>query len=167
MDNNHCDYAGFSFTKQQLAAVLSTPEGRQLLTLLSRDGGSALSQAAQALKNGDAELAKSLVSPMLESSEAQALIAKINEQAGVNFPSNRPSAQCCRTRSRCRKSSRWRSLWAFLRPPRSKHLPRRPSRPFLIRLRQSRKLRRRTTGSRRLASFCKRRASSTAGRKIF
>ena len=44
MDNNHCDYAGFSFTKQQLAAVLSTPEGRQLLTLLSRDGGSALSQ---------------------------------------------------------------------------------------------------------------------------
>ena len=69
MDNNHCDYAGFSFTKQQLAAVLSTPEGRQLLTLLSRDGGSALSQAAQALKNGDAELAKSLVSPMLQSSE--------------------------------------------------------------------------------------------------
>ena len=61
MDNNHCDHAGFSFTKQQLAAVLSTPEGRQLLTLLSRDGGSALSQAAQALKNGDAELAKSLV----------------------------------------------------------------------------------------------------------
>ena len=81
MDNNHCDYAGFSFTKQQLAAVLSTPEGRQLLTLLSRDGGSALSHAAQALKNGDAELAKSLVSPMLQSSEAQALIAKINEQA--------------------------------------------------------------------------------------
>ena len=57
MDNNHWDHAGFSFTKQQLAAVLSTNEGRQLLTLLSRDGGSALSQAAQAL------------------------IAKINEQA--------------------------------------------------------------------------------------
>lgn len=81
MDNNHWDHAGFSFTKQQLAAVLSTNEGRQLLTLLSRDGGSALSQAAQALKNGDAELAKSLVSPMLQSSEAQALITKINEQA--------------------------------------------------------------------------------------
>ena len=81
MDNNHWDHAGFSFTKQQLAAVLSTNEGRQLLTLLGRDGGSALSQAAQALKNGDAELAKRLVSPMLQSSEAQALIAKINEQA--------------------------------------------------------------------------------------
>ena len=81
MDNNHCDYAGFSFTKQQLAAVLSTPEGRQLLTLLSRDGGSALSQAAQALKNGDTELAKSIVSPLMQSDEAQALIEKINERA--------------------------------------------------------------------------------------
>ena len=81
MDNNHCDYAGFSFTKQQLAAVLSTPEGRQLLTLLSRDGGSALSQAAQALRNGDAELAKSIVSPLMQSDEAQALIEKINERA--------------------------------------------------------------------------------------
>lgn len=81
MDNNHCDYAGFSFTKQQLAAVLSTSEGRQLLALLSRDGGTALSQAAQALKSGDAELAKSLVSPLLQNDEAQALLAKINEQA--------------------------------------------------------------------------------------
>ena len=81
MDNNHWDHTGFSFTKQQLAAVLSTNEGRQLLTLLSRDGGGALSQAAQALKNGDAELAKSLVSPLLQNDEAQALIAKINEQA--------------------------------------------------------------------------------------
>ena len=81
MDNNHWDHAGFSFTKQQLAAVLSTPEGRQLLTLLSRDGAGALSQAAQALKNGDAELAKSLVNPLLQNDEAQALIAKINEQA--------------------------------------------------------------------------------------
>ena len=81
MDNNHCDHAGFSFTKQQLAAVLSTPEGRQLLTLLSRDGGSALSQAAQALRNGDTELAKSIVSPLMQSGEAQALIEKINERA--------------------------------------------------------------------------------------
>ena len=38
MDNKYCDHSGFSFTKQQLAAVLSTNEGRQLLTLLSRDG---------------------------------------------------------------------------------------------------------------------------------
>ena len=81
MDNNHWDHAGFSFTKQQLAAVLSTNEGRQLLTLLSRDGGSALSQAAQALRNGDTELAKSIVSPLMQSDEAQALIGKINERA--------------------------------------------------------------------------------------
>ena len=81
MDNLYRENEGLPFTKQQLAAVLSSSEGKQLLSLLSRDGGAALSQAAQALKNGDTELAKSLVSPMLQSSEAQALIAKINEQA--------------------------------------------------------------------------------------
>ena len=81
MDNLYRENEGLPFTKQQLAAVLSSSEGKQLLSLLSRDGGSALSQAAQALKNGDTELAKSLVSPMLQSNEAQALIAKINEQA--------------------------------------------------------------------------------------
>ena len=80
MDNLFQENAGFSFTSQQLAAVLSSREGKQLLALLSRDGGNALSQAAQALKNGDAELAKSLVGPMMQSDEAQALIAKINER---------------------------------------------------------------------------------------
>ena len=81
MDNSYRENEGLPFTKQQLAAVLSTNEGRQLLTLLSRDGGSALSQAAQALKSGDAELAKSIVSPLMQSDEAQALIEKINERA--------------------------------------------------------------------------------------
>lgn len=81
MDNSFQENAGFFFTSQQLAAVLSSKEGKQLFALLSRDGGNALSQAAQALKNGDTELAKSLVSPMMQSDEAQALIAKINERA--------------------------------------------------------------------------------------
>ena len=81
MDNLYRENEGLPFTKQQLAAVLSSSEGKQLLSLLSRDGGAALSQAALAFKHGDTELAKSLVSPMLQSSEAQALIAKINEQA--------------------------------------------------------------------------------------
>ena len=80
MDNTFQENTGFSFTKQQLAAVLSSEEGKQLYALLSRDGGRTLSQAAQALKNGDAALARSLVSPMMQSDEAQALIAKINER---------------------------------------------------------------------------------------
>ncbi len=37
--------------------------------------------AAQALRNGDTELAKSIVSPLMQSGEAQALIEKINERA--------------------------------------------------------------------------------------
>ena len=78
MDNSYRENEGLPFTKQQLAAVLSSSEGKQLL---SRDGGSALSQAAQALRNGDSELAKSIVSPLMQSGEAQALIEKINERA--------------------------------------------------------------------------------------
>ena len=71
----------FSFTPEQSRSVLGTKEGQQLLGLLNRDGGAALSQAAQALRNGDAELAKSIVSPLMQSDEAQALIEKINERA--------------------------------------------------------------------------------------
>ena len=81
MDNKYSDNASFSFTKQQIAAVLSSSEGKELLSLLSRDGGAALRQAAQALQSGDTELAKSLVGPMMQSEQAQALIAKINERA--------------------------------------------------------------------------------------
>ena len=76
MDNSYRENEGLPFTKQQLAAVLSSSEGKQLLSLLSRDGGAALSQAAQAFKNGDTELAKSIVSPLMQSDEAQALIEK-------------------------------------------------------------------------------------------
>lgn len=81
MDNKYSENANVSFTKQQIAAVLSSPEGKELLSILSRDGGSTLSQAAQALRTGNTELAKQLVSPMLQSDQAQALIEKINERA--------------------------------------------------------------------------------------
>ena len=81
MDNKYAENAGFSFSSQQIAAVLSSPEGKQLLSLLGRDGGAALQQAAQALRSGDTELAKSLVSPIMQTEQAQALIARINNQA--------------------------------------------------------------------------------------
>ena len=41
MDNSYRENEGLPFTKQQLAAVLSSSEGKQLLSLLSRDGGAA------------------------------------------------------------------------------------------------------------------------------
>ena len=81
MDNSYRENEGLPFTKQQLAAVLSSSEGKQLLSLLRREGGAALSQAALAFKNGDTELAKSIISPLMQTDEAQALIEKINERA--------------------------------------------------------------------------------------
>ena len=58
MDNSYRENEGLPFTKQQLAAVLSSSEGKQLLSLLSRDGGAALSQAAQAFKTATRSLQK-------------------------------------------------------------------------------------------------------------
>lgn len=81
MDNNQANSGGFAFTKQQIAAVLSTGEGKELLALLSQDGGAALKSCAQALQSGDTERAQDLIAPLLQSEKARELLAKINEKA--------------------------------------------------------------------------------------
>ena len=81
MDNNQANSGGFAFTKQQIAAVLSTGEGKELLALLSKDGGAALKSCAQALSSGDTQRAQALIAPLLQSDKARELLAKINEKA--------------------------------------------------------------------------------------
>ena len=81
MDNKHDNTGGFAFTKQQIAAVLSTGEGKELLALLSKDGGAALKACAQALSSGDTQRVQELIAPLLQSQKAQELLTKINEQA--------------------------------------------------------------------------------------
>lgn len=71
-------FGGFSFSPQEIARVLGSPEGRQLLQLLQRDGGERLRAAASAAAAGNTEQAKSIVAPVMESPEAQELIRKIN-----------------------------------------------------------------------------------------
>lgn len=81
MDNNQGTTGDFAFTRQQIAAVLSTGEGKELLALLSKDGGAALRSCAQALQTGDTERAQNLIAPLLQSDKARELLAKINEKA--------------------------------------------------------------------------------------
>lgn len=81
MDNNQANTGGFAFTKQQIAAVLSTAEGKELLALLSKDGGAALKACARALSSGDTQSAQNLIAPLLQSDKARELLAKINEKA--------------------------------------------------------------------------------------
>ena len=71
-------FGGFSFTPQEISRVLGSPEGKQLLKLLQRDGGKALRAAAAAAAAGRTEEAKGILAPVMESAEAQALVRKIN-----------------------------------------------------------------------------------------
>ncbi len=72
--------AASSFSEAQLAAVLSSPEGKALIALLGRDGGAAIRAAADAFRRGDAQRAKELLSPIMQEPQAQALVEKINRQ---------------------------------------------------------------------------------------
>ena len=50
MDYKNTSNGGLPFSEQQIRRVLGSPEGQKLLQLLSRDGGAALRQAAQAMR---------------------------------------------------------------------------------------------------------------------
>ena len=67
-------------SEADIRKVLGTDEGRKLLAYLSRDGGAVLKQAAEALKRGDQEGAKQILSPMMQTPEAQDLVDKINRK---------------------------------------------------------------------------------------
>jgi len=60
--------------------VLESKEGRELLKLLGRDGGAALREAAAALQRGDAEQARRLLSPIMDTAEASALVDRLNRR---------------------------------------------------------------------------------------
>lgn len=70
---------GFSFTPQDIARVLGSPEGRQLLQLLQQDGGERLRAAIAAATAGKTEEAKSIIAPLMETPEAQELVRRINK----------------------------------------------------------------------------------------
>ena len=67
-----------SFSADQLRRVLGSAEGRQLLALLTADGGGRLRQAAEAVKAGDDTRAQAILQPVLQSEQAQALLQKLD-----------------------------------------------------------------------------------------
>lgn len=72
------DFGGLSFTPQDITRILGSPAGQQLLALLQQDGGATLRAAIGAATSGRTEEAKALLSPIMETPEAQRLIAQIN-----------------------------------------------------------------------------------------
>lgn len=69
---------GFRFSEEDVKKVLHSPEGRQLLQFLNRDGGEALQRAAAALKQGDRQGVEQILSPIMETPEAARLVKKLS-----------------------------------------------------------------------------------------
>ena len=66
-------FSGNSLTGDQLRTLLTSPEGARLLQLLQKDGGKRMQAASAALRRGDAEGAKSLLSALMSEEEAESL----------------------------------------------------------------------------------------------
>ena len=72
------NFSDFRFSQEEIRRVLSSPEGKQLLGLLTKDGGSRLRQAADALRSGQQDEAKQLLTPLMQTDEAKTLVRKLN-----------------------------------------------------------------------------------------
>ena len=68
-----------SIDPQQVKKLLSSSAGKQLLQLLTQDGGAALQQAAACLKTGNLSGAQSAVAPIMEQAQAQALLRQLEQ----------------------------------------------------------------------------------------
>ncbi len=64
-------------TVRKMQALLATDQGKALIKLLSADGGKALSEASAALKAGDAQKVRKIMSPMLQNNQTQDLLSNL------------------------------------------------------------------------------------------
>ena len=70
------------FGPRQLKSLLATPDGRALLSLLSRDNGAAFRAAAEAFRAGDYEGAVRAAAPLLNTPEAAELLGRLGGKLG-------------------------------------------------------------------------------------
>lgn len=68
------------FREDEIHRVLDSDAGKKLLAYLNRDGGTALRQAVDALKNGKQADAYALMQPLMQTEEAKSLIDQINQK---------------------------------------------------------------------------------------
>lgn len=66
-------------TVRKMQALLNTEQGKALIRLLSADGGKAMSEASAALKAGNSDKVREIMSPMLQNSEAKALLTSLEK----------------------------------------------------------------------------------------
>ena len=65
---------------QAIRALMNTPDGKRLMTLLGSDGGKALRAAASAMQQGDEKKAQENMTPLLSNPEVQAILSNLNKR---------------------------------------------------------------------------------------
>ena len=70
------------FDTAQLLQKLRSEDGQNLLKLLKKDGGAAFSKAAVAARSGNYELANTILSPVLEGTQAEELARSLTNDHG-------------------------------------------------------------------------------------
>lgn len=68
-------------SQEKLQKILQSPEAQKLIEMLSQDGGNALQQASQAASRGEYDAVKQILSPKLQSAQAEALIKKLEQNS--------------------------------------------------------------------------------------
>ena len=79
MQAENANFGGISVTAAQIRQVLDSSEGRQLLTLLQKNGGQTLQSALSAARRGDAKGAKQAMTALLEEEQAASLLRKMGD----------------------------------------------------------------------------------------
>lgn len=63
-----------------IQALMNTPDGKRLMTLLGSDGGKALRAAAGAIQQGNEARAQESMAPLLNNREVQALLSSLSRK---------------------------------------------------------------------------------------
>lgn len=69
------------YDRNQLLRLAQSSEGRQLLSLLQKNGGAELQNAISRASGGDYDGAKTILSSLLATPDAQELLKRLEEQA--------------------------------------------------------------------------------------
>jgi len=72
-------FSNYRFSEGDVKKALTSPEGKKLLQILGQDGGTRLRQAADALRSGNTDEFQKVLSPVMETEEAAALLKKLDQ----------------------------------------------------------------------------------------
>ena len=80
MDAENQNFSKNRLTQAQLSQLLGSEEGQALVRMLTRDGGAGIRAAADALQRGDSELARQILSPLLQNGKARNLAEQLGKK---------------------------------------------------------------------------------------